>query len=67
MRSYIRDRGWEAVKQVNDVGTGAKERSGREGVLKAARREVDVVVVWRLVLQPQIIDPFVFFLLGLVM
>jgi DNA invertase Pin-like site-specific DNA recombinase len=49
MRSYIRDRGWEAVKQVKDVGSGARERPGREGLLKAARRcEVGVVVVWRL-------------------
>ena len=49
MRSYIRDRGWDAVKQVKDAGSGAKERPGREGLLKAARRrEIDVVVVWRL-------------------
>ena len=49
MRSYIRDRGWDAVKQVKDVGSGARERPGRDGLLKAARRrEVDVVVVWRL-------------------
>lgn len=49
MRSYIKGRGWNAVKQVEDVGSGAKERPGREGLLKAARRrEVDVVVVWRL-------------------
>jgi putative DNA-invertase from lambdoid prophage Rac len=37
------------VRQVKDVGSGAKERPGREGLLKAARRrEIDVVVVWRL-------------------
>jgi len=24
MRSYIRDRGWEAVRQVKDVSSGAK-------------------------------------------
>jgi DNA invertase Pin-like site-specific DNA recombinase len=49
MRSYINGRGWDAVKQVEDVGSGAKEQPGREGLLKAARRrEVDVVVVWRL-------------------
>lgn len=49
MQSYIKDRGWEAVKQVKDVGSGARERPGRAGLLKAARRrEVDVVVVWRL-------------------
>jgi putative DNA-invertase from lambdoid prophage Rac len=49
MRSYIRDRGWDAVRQVNDVGSGVRERPGRDGLLKAARRrEVDIVVVWRL-------------------
>jgi putative DNA-invertase from lambdoid prophage Rac len=37
------------VKQVKDVGSGAKDRSGRESLLQAARRrEVDVIVVWRL-------------------
>ncbi len=49
MRSYIKDRGWDAERQVKDVGSGARERPGRDGLLKAARRrEVDVVVVWRL-------------------
>jgi len=49
MRSYISDRDWKVAKQIEDVGSGAKERPGRELLLKAARRrEVDVVVVWRL-------------------
>ena len=49
MSVYIRGRGWNLVNQVKDVGSGAKERPGREALLKAARRrEVDVVVVWRL-------------------
>jgi putative DNA-invertase from lambdoid prophage Rac len=49
MTAYIKGRGWEAVRQVKEVGSGARERPGREGLLKAAcRREVDVVVVWRL-------------------
>jgi DNA invertase Pin-like site-specific DNA recombinase len=49
MRSYLKDRGWDAERQVEDVGSGAKDRAGRESLLKAARRrEVDVVVVWRL-------------------
>jgi DNA invertase Pin-like site-specific DNA recombinase len=49
MVAYIRDRGWKAVKQVEDVGSGSKGRPGRGSPLKAARRrEVDVVVVWRL-------------------
>jgi DNA invertase Pin-like site-specific DNA recombinase len=49
MKSYIKDRGWDVVKRVEDVGSGAKDRAGRDALLKAARRrEVDVVVVWRL-------------------
>jgi DNA invertase Pin-like site-specific DNA recombinase len=49
MSAYIKDRGWSLTRQVKDVGSGAKERAGRELLLKAARRrEVDVIVVWRL-------------------
>jgi DNA invertase Pin-like site-specific DNA recombinase len=48
MAAYIKGRGWGAIRQAKDVGSGSKERPGREGPLKAARhREVDVVVVWR--------------------
>lgn len=49
MRSYISDRGWNVAKQIKDIGSGAREHPGRESLLKAARRrEIDVVVVWRL-------------------
>jgi DNA invertase Pin-like site-specific DNA recombinase len=49
MRSYIRGRGWDVVREVNDVGSGAKDRPGREGLPRAARRrEVGAEVVWRL-------------------
>jgi DNA invertase Pin-like site-specific DNA recombinase len=49
MKRYVRDRGWSLARQVEDVGSGAKERGGREALLKAARRrEVDVIIVWRL-------------------
>jgi DNA invertase Pin-like site-specific DNA recombinase len=49
MSTYIQDREWNAVSRVEDVGSGAKDRPGRELLLKAARRrEIDVVVVWRL-------------------
>ncbi len=49
MTAYIKDRDWLVVKQVEDVGSGAKERGGRDALLKAARRrEIDVIVVWRL-------------------
>jgi hypothetical protein len=49
MVAYIRNRGWVATRRIEDVGSGAKERPGRESLLMAARRrEIDVVVVWRL-------------------
>jgi DNA invertase Pin-like site-specific DNA recombinase len=49
MTAYIRGRGWDLVSQVKDVGSGANQRSSREGLLTAARRrELDAVVVWRL-------------------
>jgi putative DNA-invertase from lambdoid prophage Rac len=49
MSAYIKDRGWDIAKQIEDVGSGAKDRPGRESLLKAARRrEIDFGVVWRL-------------------
>jgi putative DNA-invertase from lambdoid prophage Rac len=49
MTTYITNRGWVAARRIEDVGSGSKERPGRESLLTAARRrEVDVVVVWRL-------------------
>src|SRR5450759_645028 len=49
MREYAARRGWSIVIQVKEVGSGASERELREKVLDAARRrEIDVVLVWRL-------------------
>ena len=49
MQSYLKDRGWDLAKQIKDVASGAKDRAGRESLLKAARRrEIDVIIVWRL-------------------
>ena len=49
MVTYIKNRSWIAARQVEDVGSGSKERPGRGSLLMAARRrEIDVVVVWRL-------------------
>jgi len=46
---YVKKRGWKAIQTVEDIGSGVKERRGREQLLKAARRrEIDVIVVWRL-------------------
>jgi putative DNA-invertase from lambdoid prophage Rac len=49
MSAYLKNRGWIAASRIEDVGSGAKERPGRESLLMAARRrEIDAIVVWRL-------------------
>jgi DNA invertase Pin-like site-specific DNA recombinase len=49
MREYAARRGWIIVVQVREVGSGATKREAREKLLEAARRrEIDVVLVWRL-------------------
>jgi DNA invertase Pin-like site-specific DNA recombinase len=49
MMAYIKDRGWKVIQSVEDVGSGVKDRRGREALLKAARRrEIDMIIVWRL-------------------
>ena len=48
-REYCLSRGWEIVLQVKEVGSGAKKRPKREGLLRLCRqRKVDAVVVWKL-------------------
>ena len=49
MREYAARRGWTIAMQVKEVGSGAAQRQMREKLLDAARRrEIDVVLVWRL-------------------
>jgi DNA invertase Pin-like site-specific DNA recombinase len=49
MREYAARRGWTIALQVKEVGSGASLRQLREKLLDAARRrEIDVVLVWRL-------------------
>jgi DNA invertase Pin-like site-specific DNA recombinase len=49
MATYMNNRGWVVARRVEDVGSGSKDRPGRESLLMAARRrEIDVIVVWRL-------------------
>lgn len=49
LREYAARRGWTVVMQVREVGSGAARRQAREKLLEAARRrEIDVVLVWRL-------------------
>src|SRR6478672_9806428 len=49
MREYAARRGWTIAMNVRAVGSGVAKREAREKLLDAARRrEVDVVLVWRL-------------------
>src|SRR3984893_13389479 len=49
MREYAARRGWTIAVQIKEVGSGAAERELREKLLDSARRrEIDVVLVWRL-------------------
>src|SRR5438309_661627 len=49
MREYATRRGWTIALQVKEIGSGASQRERREQLLEAARRrEIDVVLVWRL-------------------
>jgi len=49
MREYAARRGWTIALQLREVGSGAAKREARERILEAARRrDIDVVLVWRL-------------------
>jgi putative DNA-invertase from lambdoid prophage Rac len=49
MREYAKKRNWTVAVEVKDVGSGATTRPERERLIEAARRrEIDLVLVWRL-------------------
>jgi len=49
LREYAARRGWAITMQVKEVGSGASQRQLREKLMDAARRrDIDVVLVWRL-------------------
>jgi DNA invertase Pin-like site-specific DNA recombinase len=49
MRDYALTRGWTIALQVKEIGSGASERELRQTLIEAARRrEIDIVLVWRL-------------------
>lgn len=49
MREYATRRSWQIVLQVKEIASGASQRQSRERLLAGARRrEIDVVLVWRL-------------------
>jgi DNA invertase Pin-like site-specific DNA recombinase len=48
-REYAAKRGWTIAMQVGEVASGALAREQRQQLTDAARRrEIDVVLVWRL-------------------
>ena len=49
MRSYAAQRGWTIVLETQEIGSGSIHRPKRELLMKAARRrEIDIILVWRL-------------------
>src|SRR5579859_1704377 len=49
MREYAARRGWTVALPVREVRSGTAKREAREKLMEAARRrEIDVVLVWRL-------------------
>ena len=49
VREYAARRSWTVAMQVKEVGSGTTQRQRREELMLAARRrEIDVVLVWRL-------------------
>lgn len=49
LREYAAKRRWTIVAQIKEVGSGASQRKLRATLLASARRrEIDVVLVWRL-------------------
>jgi putative DNA-invertase from lambdoid prophage Rac len=49
MCTYAKKRKWRLVSEVKEVGPGAEKREKRQELIKAAlRREIDVIIVWKL-------------------
>ncbi len=49
MRDYAKRRKWAVAVEIQDVGSGATTRPERQKLIEAARRrEIDLVLVWRL-------------------
>jgi DNA invertase Pin-like site-specific DNA recombinase len=49
MGRYAADRGWMVSSEVQEVGSGSKERPQRAALMKAARRrDIDAILVWKL-------------------
>ena len=48
-REYAKARSWTVSHIIKDIASGAKQRPQRDDILKLARkREIDVIIVWKL-------------------
>src|SRR4051794_7682117 len=49
MREHAERRGWTVTLVVEDIGSGVRDRPQRDDLIRAARRrELDLILVWRL-------------------
>ena len=49
MEKYVQARGWTIEVEIAEIGSGAKKRPERENLLnQAKRRQIDVIIVWKL-------------------
>ncbi|MEM6629575.1 MAG: recombinase family protein [Bacteroidota bacterium] len=49
MKEYVRKLGWEVEMCIEDTVSGVKDQEKREQIILAAkRREIDIIVVWKL-------------------
>lgn len=49
MKKYAQAREWQIESEIAEVGSGAKERPKRDELLnQARRRQIDVIIVWKL-------------------
>ena len=49
LRDYVNQRDWQLSLEIQEIGSGADDRPKRDELLKAARRrELDIILVWRL-------------------
>lgn len=49
MKKYVKARDWQIETEISEIGSGAKERPKRgELINQAKRRQIDVIIVWKL-------------------
>ena len=49
MKTYVKRRKWKLVSEIKEVGPGAQKRQQRQKLIEAAiRREIDIIIVWKL-------------------